>query len=139
MDDAQELQGLTEINRLIQESREVEATKDLQRAVSLLREVTAQIKNLYDEGQRLTSRVESLERKNKPIQESWLYGVLFAGAVLLTALLIYYGWAEKPAVNIEYNVGEIIGGLLVGVAALLASITYVRRSSSRVGRVPRAR
>ena len=44
--------------------------------------------------------------------------------IILTGYLVHHGWAEKPTVSIQYNVGEIIGGLLVGVGALIASISY---------------
>jgi hypothetical protein len=60
-------------------------------------------------------------------REKLFYIIPLVLAIAFTAFLVSRGWAETPTVAIEYNVGEIIGGVLVGIAALVASLTYAFR------------
>lgn len=73
----------------------------------------------------LRKEIESMRRERIPAP--WLYFVVLFLVVAGTASLVFYGWAEKPEISIDYNVGEIIGGLLVGVGALVASTAYALR------------
>lgn len=57
----------------------------------------------------------------------WLYPILFAAAVLGVAALVSAQLAEKATVSISFNVGEIIGGVLLGISAIWAAIVYTRR------------
>ncbi|MCG3158138.1 MAG: hypothetical protein DKINENOH_04779 [bacterium] len=86
------------------------------------------IQKLEDELQNLDDRLKKLEKKERPLQKHWIYLVLFGIIVVFTGFLVARGWAEKPSVSIDYNVGEIIGGLLLGVAALIGAVTYLRKS-----------
>jgi hypothetical protein len=83
----------------------------------------------------LQARVRELETKVRaqpaplpqpspqPKDHLWFI-VLLTLALGATVLLVAHGWAERPTVSIEYNVGEIIGGLLVGIGALIAALAY---------------
>jgi hypothetical protein len=82
---------------------------------------------LSAEMEELKSKVQTLKRESAPLPRPWLYIILLAIVVLFVGGLIYYGQAAKPTVAINYNVGEIIGGLLVGISAVIAGITYALR------------
>lgn len=73
----------------------------------------------------LRDKLESLQRE-KTHDKLW-YAIPLLFAVAVTAILVIYGWAQKPTVSIQYNVGEIIGGVLAGVGALVAGVTYAIR------------
>jgi hypothetical protein len=73
----------------------------------------------------LKEQIESMRRERIPAP--WLYIVILVIVVAGTAALVVYGWAEKPEVSIEYNVGEIIGGLFAGIGALIAAVAYALR------------
>ena len=55
-----------------------------------------------------------------------MYPVIFGIVTLIICILVANQWADTPTVAIEFNVGEIIGGLLVGISAVFASLTYAR-------------
>jgi hypothetical protein len=65
-----------------------------------------------------------LPQPSPQAQDHLWFIVLLALAIGATALLVAHGWADKPTVSIEYNVGEIIGGVLVGIGALIAALAY---------------
>jgi hypothetical protein len=71
----------------------------------------------------------------KKLTVNWLYGAIFLLISAVVAYVVYRGWAQKPTVNIEFNVGEIIGGILAGAGVLLAGGAYavktLRESSAR--------
>jgi polyhydroxyalkanoate synthesis regulator phasin len=98
---------------------------------SRLTSLTKEADNLKSEIGTLKTQVAELKKKTRPLRRHSLYLIIFAVLVLVTGFLVAYGWAEKPTVSITYNVGDIIGGLLVGIAAVLASIFYVRSRDSR--------
>ena len=88
---------------------------------------------LLDELRRRLTEMESqialLRKRTRPLRRDWLYLVIFGTAALFTVMLVARGWAQKPTVSIDFNVGDIIGGLLVGVAAVFASLSYARGRS----------
>ena len=84
-----------------------------------------QVEKVTKEVEELRAKIHSLEKER--VRIPWLYIVLLCAVVAGTGALVVYGWAEKPEVSIEYNVGEIIGGALAGVAALIASLAYALR------------
>lgn len=51
--------------------------------------------------------------------------LLLVVIVVFVARLVGLGWVEKPEVSIVFNVGEIIGGTMIGLSALVASAWYV--------------
>jgi hypothetical protein len=84
-------------------------------------------KIMEDRIKKLENRIKTLEEKTKPLKTNWLYIVIFGITAVFTFLLVAHGWAEKPTVTIDFNVGEIIGGLLVGIASVFAALSYARR------------
>jgi hypothetical protein len=88
-----------------------------------------EIDELRKELDRQKKEIETLKARPQPTgskagwEKAWYFVPLLVAAAL-TGYLVYRGWAEKPAVTIEFNVGEIIGGLLAGVGALMAGLAY---------------
>lgn len=62
---------------------------------------------------------------------NWLYVIIFSLITLLLFYIVYLGWAEKPSINIELNVGEIIGGILAGAGVFLAGKAYAQKKIQR--------
>lgn len=92
---------------------------DLLESLTIMRE---ELKLLGDRIQILEARF-----KDSGVKERWnslWYIAPLIIAVVFTGYLVSLGWAEKPDVSIEFNVGEIIGGSLAGVGALLAAVAY---------------
>lgn len=56
------------------------------------------------------------------------YLVILCLAVVLVGGLVVLGFTAKMAVNVDFNVGELIGGLLVGTGAAAAGISYATRN-----------
>ncbi|GJQ59849.1 MAG: hypothetical protein D8M57_11200 [Candidatus Scalindua sp. AMX11] len=74
-------------------------------------------------------------RYGKPAQKvTWLdklrsqinvpYAIVLIALILFLGALTFRGLLSNPEVSIEFNVGEIIGGLLVGAGAAVAGIAY---------------
>ena len=79
-------------------------------------------------------RIKSTIGKKKSAV-NWLYVAIFGLISVIVGYIVYLGWAEKPTVNIEFNVGEIIGGILAGAGVLLAGGAYaVKTLRERSGR-----
>ncbi len=58
--------------------------------------------------------------------------LLALGTILaLVGLAVWRGWSEKPEVTVEFNVGEIIAGVLVGTGAMTAGAAYALRQTER--------
>lgn len=85
----------------------------------------AQISKLENDVAELRAKLQT--KKLKQFSEKALYFLPLALAIGITAYLIHRGWAEKVSVSIDYNVGEIIGGLLVGIGVLVAGAAYALR------------
>jgi hypothetical protein len=64
----------------------------------------------------------------KKLAANWLYVAIFGLISAVVGYIVYLGWAEKPTVNIEFNVGEIIGGILAGAGVLLAGGAYAAKT-----------
>jgi hypothetical protein len=90
--------------------------------------VAGRLQPLRDELQRVKAR-----HKQRKATEHALFVIplLLAGAFV--AWLVAQGWASKPDVSIDFNVGEIVGGLLGGLGVLVAGIAY---AANRWGREP---
>ncbi len=54
---------------------------------------------------------------------------MFFFVVGITVLLVWQGWASQPEVSIQFNVGEIIGGVLAGAGVATAGIAYALRTT----------
>jgi hypothetical protein len=86
-------------------------------------------KALQDELASVKSEVESLTKRSRPlISVGWVYVGMFLFAIVVTGLLVWRGWAERPDVSIEYNVGEIIGGILAGAGVAAAGAAYALKT-----------
>lgn len=88
---------------------------------------STQIKELQDKVSLLENQLKSKKTKEKR-EKVWYFAPLLV-VIIFTGYLVYYGWAEAPSVAINYNVGEIIGGLLTGIGALMAGAAYAFRRS----------
>ena len=66
----------------------------------------------------------SAQKKRNNNIEKLYYFLPLAVAFLFVRWLVVHDWAAHPTVAITFDVGEIIGGLLVGVGALAAGIAY---------------
>jgi hypothetical protein len=65
-----------------------------------------------------------------------LYGFylfLLVLVIAFTALLVVKGFAQKPQVEIEFNVGELIGGFLAGAGAAAAGGAYAYKTIKELG------
>ena len=95
----------------------------------LLDDVKVEIGEMRRRLTEMESQIALLRKRTRPLRRDWLYLVIFGTAALFTVMLVARGWAQKPTVSIDFNVGDIIGGLLVGVAAVFASLSYARGRS----------
>lgn len=84
----------------------------------------------WDEFQKNYFPKEKLKGKinNKIFNCNWDYILIFGIIAFLIGYIIYLGWVNIPNVNIEINIGEIIGGILIGSGALFAGRAYAKRS-----------
>jgi hypothetical protein len=90
-------------------------------------EIQKKVDELEADVKKLKSEVEVLKKRTQlPKTVNWAYVGVFAFLILITALLFWRGWAEKAQVSIDYNIGEIIAGILVGVGAVTAGVTYAK-------------
>jgi hypothetical protein len=73
-----------------------------------------------------------LQIKTKRKSMDWVYVALLCIVFIpLTGWLVYKGWATKPDVTIDYSIGEIIGGILIGGGAIIAGTAYSRSVSKK--------
>lgn len=92
-----------------------------------------QLEGTLEEIEKLKSEISELgsQIKNQRQEEKKLYIVPLIVVVIFVAFLVYRGWAEQPEISIVFNVGEIIGGSLAGLGALIAGVTYAYRRTRR--------
>jgi hypothetical protein len=95
----------------------------------LLDDVKVEIGEMRRRLNEMEPQMAMLLKRTRPLRRDWLYLVIFGTAALFTVVLVARGWAQKPTVSIDFNVGDIIGGLLVGFAAVFASLSYARGRS----------
>lgn len=93
-----------------------------------MKKIENQESELRNELDDLKHQPRKPEETGSPVAAGLIYVIVFVLAVVSTGLLVRYGWVTKPQVSIQYNVGEIIGGLLVGAGALAAGVAYALRS-----------
>ena len=92
--------------------------------------VVGEMKNELD-----NLKQECKKRDRQVTPGKWIYVPVLCLVVVFISFLVWRGWAEKPEVSIQFNVGEIIGGVLIGLSAILAAITYhttKRREERRI-------
>lgn len=85
------------------------------------------IDDIHEKIDGLSSEFENNRRNTKKAEFPWLYFLVLSVVIGFVGILVVKGWTEPLKVSINFNVGEIIGGILVGVSALLAAIVYRRR------------
>lgn len=59
-----------------------------------------------------------------------MYLVILLILVGITILIVCKGWAEDISVSIEYNIGEIIAGILGGTGIAVAGVAYAYKTIS---------
>ena len=85
----------------------------------------SQIETLNGNVSELECKLKAKETKKALEWACYLVPLLFA--IAFTAYLVHRGGAQTPTVAINYNVGEMIGGLLAGTGALVAGVAYASR------------
>ena len=105
----------------------------LDRQSTLIEVHSEQLKGTLDEIQELKTEIRRLDAriKTRRQEEKIWYILPLIAVIVFVGILVYKGWAEKPAVSIDFNVGEIIGGSLLGLGALIAGLTYAYRRTVR--------
>ena len=71
------------------------------------------------------------QRRTRAIKALLIWVLLLAAVVGFVSYLVLSNWANKPDVSIDFNVGEIIGGLLGGIGVLVAGVAYATTRSDR--------
>lgn len=69
-----------------------------------------------------------LRTKERHAMLNWFYVAIFLLISVLVGYIVSLGWVEKPSVIIEFNVGEIVGGILAGAGVLLAGGAYAAKT-----------
>ncbi|MFZ3018873.1 MAG: hypothetical protein WA056_10495 [Gallionella sp.] len=59
------------------------------------------------------------------------YLVIFCLVIVLIGGLVLIGMTATMTVNVEFNVGEIIGGLLVGTGVAAAGVSYATKNNGK--------
>lgn len=117
---------------LIERLRAQAEPEGRERNIEMIPLLQADVQSHQSQITELRNKLQDLENqlRSKKLKETrekvWYFAPLLI-VIAFTAYLVYRGWAEKPSVSIEYNVGEIIGGLLVGIGALMAGAAYAFR------------
>ena len=84
----------------------------------------------------LRSKVQKLESSSGVQNRQFVnlaYLVVLTAIVGIVGLAVWSGWSQVPEVTVEFNVGEIIGGVLVGAGAITAGAAYALRSTTPSG------
>lgn len=81
------------------------------------------IKNELNQAAQKFEHDKFAHEKNK-LLHTCAYLVVFLFVASFTGYLVRLGWVQTPEVSIQYNVGEIIGAILVGAGAAAAGIAF---------------
>jgi hypothetical protein len=79
---------------------------------------------MLDRIDQLANRLEEVDKRKRPIRHHLLYVILTVLLAVVTGVLVHWGWFSTPDVQINWDIGNIIQGVAVGIAALLAAVTY---------------
>ena len=127
-------------NRCLEKQENQEEINNLKRSksrlsheIERLRSDHVEMNNAFEElKSEYRKEIENLDKRSRPvIAVSWVYIGIFIFMIAITAILVWRGWVKSPEVSIQFNVGEIIGGILVGVGAATAGIAYAFRRLRR--------
>jgi hypothetical protein len=114
--------------RLEAEAKVAERERNIKMIPSLQTELEDCLKQLREFETKLNDLEQRLKSKKlKEKQEKLWYFFPLAVVIAFTVYIVSHGWVEKPSVSITYNVGEIIGGSLVGIGTLIAGAAYAFR------------
>jgi hypothetical protein len=113
------------IARMAAEQQEKDRERNIE-SIPMLRQEIVKLEAMLKEHREHLDDVVRQHKRRKATEKAF-YFVPLAVAVLFVAFLIWRGYAAQPTVSIDFNVGEIIGGLLAGVGALAAGIAYAIR------------
>ena len=119
--------ALLEAMEIIQDKAREEAIVALSRhaAMKIIQD-EAREEEKYSRFLELYGNAAAAEKKGNS-RISVMYFMVFVVLVMVLAPLVWLGYADKPTINVEFNIGEIIGGLLIGVSAVTASVTYTMK------------
>lgn len=85
----------------------------------------AKMDNLKDDLSKFEKELYDIRKGHKRrLTTKWVYASLIVTIGVLTAVIVWFGWAQKPEITIQYDVGTIIGGILVGAGATIAGTAY---------------
>jgi hypothetical protein len=114
--------GKTEYGRIVYNI----VYKELRKSINEVNEVQKKLQERIDG---INSKLDLLDKRSKPvIAVSWAYLAVFIIMVAVTAFLFWLGWGKEVKASINYNVGEIIGGLLAGTGAAVAGTAYALKT-----------
>ena len=110
------------VDSFLQEEKDAAAQQEVQKVtVELNREheeaLSAKDKTIAD----LTRLNAKLNRRQKLNPH---YILLLCLAIISCAALVSFGWGSKPTIEVTYNVGEIIAGILAGGGVAIAGTAY---------------
>jgi len=107
----------------------LECIKGFDECVKKTRETYEEMIHMKAKSDKYLQKIEREMRSlnGTPLWGRFLPGVALVVALLLTGYCVWKGWAQKPEVSIQYNVGEIVGGLLVGLGAVIAALSYASK------------
>ncbi|UNZ00234.1 hypothetical protein MQE36_07790 [Zhouia spongiae] len=95
--------------------------------MDLIDEKTNSINEMFND---IEKKLFQLKLKRKSID--WIYVALLCAVFIpLTGWLVYSGWANNPDVTIDFSIGEIIGGILIGGGAIIAGTAYSKSISDK--------
>jgi hypothetical protein len=94
---------------------------DLLESMTIMRE---ELKLIAARVEGLETRLNTKKLEQAPGKVRYVLALILV--ILITALLVWRGWAQKPDVSIEFNVGEIVGGVGVLVAGLVYAFGHRR-------------
>lgn len=118
---------------LLLRSVEIQIEDERDRHAKAIEEWRARHGKTLANHQKLRRRLKKYSRKRRTAFTgrrllNWMYLVVLSATVIVVGVLVWYGITQKPNVSIEFNVGEIIAGLLAGTGALVAGGAYALKT-----------
>ncbi|WP_282080884.1 hypothetical protein [Aquimarina algiphila] len=86
------------------------------------------IEGLNEEIENLKNRLKMNKKKKRNKAVILYIGLLLLSIIIVTVILYNYKDNTNIQVSIEYNIGEIIGGILVGAGIGAAGIAYATKT-----------
>ncbi|MCQ8118975.1 hypothetical protein [Methylomonas rosea] len=91
-----------------------------------------QLRSVNEQLLETQSKLAKLESSPAKQQQALLVTGYFSFSIVLLCVVyvIYWGMTVSPEISVELNIGELIGGSLVGIGAALAGGAYAIKSLS---------